>query len=291
MRVSTLILAVRNTTKGEEARRELLSTAARTKISEPRIEVWKLDLCSYASIISFADRCKSLPRLDAVLENAGINTYDFVRAEGDESTITTNVLGTFLLGILLLPTLRMSAKRFEITPRIAFVGSVVHFFAPTKELMVDGNIFDTLSNPNNADMKARYFVSKLVATMMIRELAERITASSKSSDKPMIILTDNAPGLNKTFLTTNSDANDMGPRVAVKLMARKPEIGARTLVQGLVAGQEAHGKYLSECVVKPYVAPGVTKHNVLLIQLPSLDHRHLFAAKKAGSFRRNYGEK
>lgn len=228
-----------------------MSTAAKANISEPKIEVWQLDLCSYASIVSFAERCKSISRLDAVLENAGINTTDFSKAEGDESTITTNVLGTILLAILLLPTLRMNAEKFKIMPRIAFVGSAVHFFAPTKELMVGGNIFDSLSNPDKADMKSRYFLSKLVATLMIRELAERITMSSKSSGKPMVIVTDNAPGLNKTNLVTNEAANDIGPRIGVKLMARKPEIGARTLVHGLVAGREAHGQYLSECVVKP----------------------------------------
>ena len=251
MNVSTLILAVRNVAKGEKARDEILSRAAKTNKKQPHIEVWQLDLCSYASIIAFVDRCKTLSRIDAVLENAGISVTEFSTAEGEESTIMTNVLGVFLSAILLLPLLRKTAETFNVTPRIAIVGSAVHFFAPTKELLVPGNVFDGLSNPKKADMKSRYFVSKLVVTLMIRELAQRITESNQSTGKPMVILTDNAPGLNRTFLTLNEAGGNPAVGMLLRLIGRKPEIGSRTSVNGLVAGMEAHGQYLSECVVKP----------------------------------------
>lgn len=38
--------------------------------------------------------------------------------------------------------------------------------------------------------------------------------------------------------------------VAKALMARTTEVGSRTLVHSAAAGQESHGKYMSECKVK-----------------------------------------
>jgi len=34
------------------------------------------------------------------------------------------------------------------------------------------------------------------------------------------------------------------------LMGRTAEMGSRTLIYGLKAGQESHGKYLTECEVR-----------------------------------------
>ena len=67
--VSKLILAVRNTKAGEEAKHDIEST---TRCNPDVIEVWPLDLSSYESVKSFADRASKLPRLDVLLENAGI---------------------------------------------------------------------------------------------------------------------------------------------------------------------------------------------------------------------------
>ena len=52
-----------------------------------------------------------------MVENAGILTSRFVRVEENESSITTNVVGTVLHALLLLPKLRETGKRFNVLPR------------------------------------------------------------------------------------------------------------------------------------------------------------------------------
>ncbi len=58
----------------------------------------------------------------------GISTSSFKTMEGNESTVTVNVISTFLLALLILPKLQESAQRFNITPTLCIVSSEVHFF-------------------------------------------------------------------------------------------------------------------------------------------------------------------
>ena len=43
----------------------------------------------------------------------------------------------------------------------------------------------------------------------------------------------------------------LGGRIGLKMVGRSAESGGRTIVHAVVAGEETHGKYLSECHVKP----------------------------------------
>jgi retinol dehydrogenase 12 len=141
---------VRTIEKGEAAKREIEASAERTNT----VEVWRLDLSSYESVKAFAKQAENLPRLDAVIENAGVNATTFRLSENNESSITTNVISTFLLGLLLLPKLRESAQRFDIIPRLAVVASDVHFLATFAEKN-QIHILDALADPKS-DMGDRY---------------------------------------------------------------------------------------------------------------------------------------
>lgn len=74
----------------------------------------------------FCQRAEKLPRLDAVLENAGLATPVYEEFEGMESTITVNVISTFLLALLLLPKLRADGLKYNMIPRITVVSSEAH---------------------------------------------------------------------------------------------------------------------------------------------------------------------
>lgn len=50
-------------------------------------------------------------------------------AEGYESTITVNVISTFLMALLLLPTLKRTATKFNVQPKLVIVSSDAHFMA------------------------------------------------------------------------------------------------------------------------------------------------------------------
>lgn len=250
---STIVLACRSMAKGEKAK-EAVQSVASPNGQRPTVVVLELEMTSFSSVSAFSERCKDLPRLDAVILNAGVDLSEFTLAEGYETTITVNVISTFLLATLLVPTLRRSAKTYNITPNIAIVGSFVHFQANDKDLTspAEGQILNTLSDPEKADMKARYYLSKLPVMLLIKYLAATLTKSAQEdpNGKPLVIINNVAPG----FCVTNLFRTHMetSTKVMAKVIGRSSEHGARTLVHGATAGKESHGQYLSECRVKKY---------------------------------------
>jgi NAD(P)-dependent dehydrogenase (short-subunit alcohol dehydrogenase family) len=142
LNASLVILAVRNQAKGKAAKQSILASTGRTDSS---IEVWDLDMQSYDSIKTFCARASKLDRLDAVLENAGIMTKHFNLVAGYETSITTNVIGTFLLALGLLPKLRESAAEYKTPSRLSIVASDLHFIAKFPEGQNE-DIFEALNN-------------------------------------------------------------------------------------------------------------------------------------------------
>lgn len=122
LRASKVILACRSTSKAEAAKLSIEAGTRRYSI----VLVEPLDLSSYAPVKEFAARMTHLERLGVVVQNAGIATLDYERAEENEATITVNVVSTMLLALLLLPKLRESAKRFDMIPRMVILSSNVH---------------------------------------------------------------------------------------------------------------------------------------------------------------------
>jgi NAD(P)-dependent dehydrogenase (short-subunit alcohol dehydrogenase family) len=72
-----MMLAVHSTKKGEAAQQDL--SKGRT-LAKGMIEVWELDLSSYDSITSFAERTKTLEYLDIAVLCTGV--YNVVEAFG-----------------------------------------------------------------------------------------------------------------------------------------------------------------------------------------------------------------
>ncbi len=148
LNATLIILAVRNRVKGEAAKQSILASTGRADTS---IEVWDLDMQSYDSIKAFCVKADELPRLDAVLANAGITTKHFKIVAGYESIITTNVIGTFLLALEILPKLKQSAMKYNIQPRLSIVASDLHFIAKFPERHAE-DIFAALNDEKKAAM-------------------------------------------------------------------------------------------------------------------------------------------
>lgn len=138
-----VIMAVRSQTRGEEAKGKIESETGRIGVAE----VWPLDLASYDSIKSFADKATTgLATIDALIENASLSMGTWTEAEGVETTIAVNVLGTFLLAMLLLPKLKQSVSSKR-TPHLVIVGSGAGFTGQAGVLeAINGNIIDELNN-------------------------------------------------------------------------------------------------------------------------------------------------
>jgi retinol dehydrogenase-12 len=146
-----VILAVRNVSKGAQAQLAIENAYPTRK---GVLDVWPLDLLSIASIKAFAAKAAALERVDVLLENAGMATMVFKRFEGVESTIMTNVIGTELLALLMLPKLQETARRFGVKTRLSVVTSESHMvslFAERRET----DIFAALSREEGANMDDR----------------------------------------------------------------------------------------------------------------------------------------
>ncbi|KAG9654643.1 NAD(P)-binding protein, partial [Aureobasidium melanogenum] len=233
-----VILACRNLEKGEAAVRDIEESTKRIGIAE----VWSLDLSSFESVKEFAKKVDTLPRIDAIVENAGVNTKKFKLSEGNESTITVNVISTFLLALLVLPALKRSSQKHNIQPRLTIVASEVHHWTDLPERKKGDSILDTLANPELSEMRERYLVSKLIDVLCTRALAERTP-----SPYPVTINTMN-PGF--CYSELSREFNGFAFWLMYKLLARTTEVGSRTLVAAALASHDTHGQYMSDCMVE-----------------------------------------
>ncbi len=144
------ILAVRNTSKGDEA--------AATMTGD--VEVRKLDLQDLASVRAFADSVDS--DVDVLINNAGIMAVPYAQTvDGFESQIGTNHLGHFALTNLLLP---------QITDRVVTVASMMH-------LMGRINLKDLNWKSRPYFAWPAYGQSKLANLLFTKELQRRLTSA------------------------------------------------------------------------------------------------------------------
>lgn len=244
--LARLIIAVRNESKGQEARKNLLSGRQEPM---PTIEVWKLDLTLYDNVAAFTERAQDLDRLDIVVLNAGISNqfYSKVDSTGHEETIQVNVLSTALLAILLLPIIK-AKKRREPPGRLVFVSSDMASWATLKQKDAVP-LLAALDDPKNMDL-GRYAVSKLLGQLFVTELSKRVPSSLAIITMPNPGWTYNT-GLGKDEGWTIGDTIISVPR---RILGRSPDIAARAVTVGTVAfGAEAHGQYIEGGKVQPYV--------------------------------------
>ena len=231
-----VILAVRSLEKGNQAKESIETSTGRNGV----VQVWSLDLCSYRSVKAFAAQAnQELNRLDAVVEDAAVATPKFRLAEGNELTITTNVISTFLLALLLIPKMKDTAKCYNTHPHLAIIDSEVIFHTSFPERKA-ARIFDKLNEQASARMLDRYNVSKLMVAMTCREIVAR-----HHGNYPVVINYSN-PGLCHSELLREVWL----PAYLIKLLlARTAEVGSRTLVHAASAGSASHGQYLSDAQI------------------------------------------
>lgn len=89
-----------------------------------------------------------------------------------------------------------------------------------------------------------YNASKLMQLMFMKRLAEGIDASGKGH----IIVNSLNPGLCKTGLFRRYTF-PLGTLVwlMTTFLGREPEVGSRTLMSAAFAGEETHGKWMTDC--------------------------------------------
>lgn len=168
---TTLILAVRSLEKGEAAKEDIERT---TQCGKDVIKVWHLDMASYSSVLEFVQRSeRELTRVDVLLANAAIATLSFAVVEGNESTLTVNVISTFLLALAMLPKMRETAQRFNTSPVVTITSSGAHKDAKFEERSApEGKLFATMNDKQSFDTMQRYPLSKLLEVFGVKHIGE-----------------------------------------------------------------------------------------------------------------------
>ena len=244
---SKLILGVRSKDKGDEAKRSLQSSFDLEKTKSCIIDVWVMDLASFASTKAFGYRVNTeLDQLDIAVLNAAVSKSQFgLTADGWEETLQVNTLSTALLALLLLPKMQQSAQP-DWTPRISVVTSRAHMIVNANSPWLDApSILQELNQPGNyGKYSERYAVSKLLMIYVTRQIAKLAT---KPDGKPSVIVNHLCPGACKSDL-----ARDWNEKLHTKILlmtiqstiCKTTEEGSRTLVYAAGLGEESHGCWI-----------------------------------------------
>jgi NAD(P)-dependent dehydrogenase (short-subunit alcohol dehydrogenase family) len=231
---ATVVITARSEMKGASAL-DIIRRYSKNDASA----VLPLDLASFASIRTFADRMlNDYERLDVLVNNAGgLLSQRQLTQEGYEMTFGVNHLGHFLLTELLLDRLKRSAPS-----RIVNVSSIGHRFGAMS--FADPMYERRSYNPTDA-----YNQSKLANVLFTRELARRLEGTG-------VIANSMHPGAVRTGFGSADDTKGFERAVMVvgrpfMISARR---GAKTIIHLACSPDVADvsGEYFVRC--KPHVA-------------------------------------
>jgi len=177
-RGAAVVLACRDERRADQAAGQIRSTAP-----DADVRPVHLDLASLGSVRqAAAEILASCPRLDLLINNAGVMYVPFQRTEdGFELTLGTNHLGHFALTGLLLPRLLETPGS-----RVVTVSSVAHRYG---EMHFDDPMLTSDYQPDPA-----YGQSKLANLLFSYELSGRLAAAGAGTASlaahPGVVLTD-----------------------------------------------------------------------------------------------------
>ncbi|KAK4551916.1 hypothetical protein LTR86_010817 [Recurvomyces mirabilis] len=288
LNATRVILGVRSVSKGLAAREQIEKRTGRVNV----VDVWELDMGSYASISAFAARVNTgLSHLHVAVLNAGITAKNYILgSEGWESTLQVNVLGTALLGSLLLPRMKASMTTEQNLPHLVVVTSEAHRWLEAKDFpdiqQYQGRLLEAVnakpSNIKHWDGMLQNARSKLFAMYVTRSLAEVATSPS---GEVQTVVTSVCPGACKSELAREFKASGVGYAIGLKLfdlLLNKPtEEGARVYIAASVVGKEGHGGWYKTTAL---TSPGsyVTSHEGQKMQ--SEMWREIATSLKASGF-------
>ncbi|KAK4945554.1 hypothetical protein LTR10_015173 [Elasticomyces elasticus] len=235
-----LILGVRTISKGQTAKQDIVRSVQH-RTDADAIEVWPLDLSNTDSTLSFANRVKhDLPRIDVLVENAGLGAQKWSVVEGFEQSIQVNVINTLLLALSLLPKLKDTAVKYpESSPHLVLVSSDALRMTKFKQIN-DPDIYQSLNIEKDFNGLEWYCISKLLDVLFVRELVDRV-----DFDRVVFDLVN--PGMSRTAFTRDASAPArIADGIMRRIMGRSSEVGSRALVLGASAGPDSHGQFMND---------------------------------------------
>ncbi|HEY1510361.1 MAG TPA: oxidoreductase [Solirubrobacteraceae bacterium] len=205
---ATVVIACRNTDKGEQA-----ASSIRSAVPSAQLGVERLDLADLSSVRDFAKRVSAeRDRLDLLVNNAGVMAPPRrLTPDGFESQFGTNHLGHFALTGLLMPSL-LAAPR----PRVVTLSSGMHRFGKMR--------FDDLQSEHGYNNWRAYSQSKLANLIFCFELARR--AAEAGTDLTSVAAHPGYAATNLQFAGPAKWHERAFMTVGNKLVAQSAEMGA-----------------------------------------------------------------
>lgn len=159
-RRARVLLACRDERKAQAAMNRI-----RAKTPEANLAFLPLDLADLASVRSAATLAETEPRIDALINNAGVQGPKLKRTAQDfEMTFGGNHLGSFAFTVLMLPKLAKTPGS-----RIVLTSSGLH-----KDAKIE---WDDLNAEKSYTWMPRYAASKLANLLFVFELDRRLCAA------------------------------------------------------------------------------------------------------------------
>ncbi|KAL4892985.1 hypothetical protein BDV59DRAFT_202337 [Aspergillus ambiguus] len=245
LQAKRVIVTVRSEAKAQDALSTLRNDpGVRSANPDATLEAFILDLEDCQSAIDFVQKVKrEVAELDVLLCNAGISLPEYQMTKtGHEKIMQVNCYSHFLIVMELLPLLRATAAMRKTPSRCTMVGSYSHENnSLVNSPIPDGvSIVEFFDDPANYVKYKQYMNSKLVLHAFIQHLATVIPSTE-------VIVNAPCPGVVATTLMKDYP---LWLRTFMflwhKTLARSVEEGARALIYAArVAGEETHGKYIS----------------------------------------------
>jgi NAD(P)-dependent dehydrogenase (short-subunit alcohol dehydrogenase family) len=223
-RGARVVLAVRNTDKGQAAAAEIAKTAPAADVT-----VRELDLGSLESVRDAAEKLKATyPRIDLLINNGGVMYPPRqTTKDGFELQFGTNHLGHFALtGLLLDHILPVEGSR------VVVVASMAHNIRA-------GIRFDDLQWERSYNRVAAYGQSKLANLMFAYTLQRRLAAKNAET-----IAVAAHPGVSNTELMRHLPGTNLpGVMKAAGLITNSPAMGALATLRAATDPQAKGGQY------------------------------------------------
>lgn len=244
MNPKKLILACRNIEKGNAA---LESIKAATKIGS-QIELWSLDLASFASVQAFTDKFLQTGwPLDILVSNAGLGASQewVITDDGYEITTQVNHIANVLLVSNLHPALKLSSDskkdHSDHFPRVNIVASDVHYWA-TIPLPEDPQPVNTaLQKPEDFSPLSIYTTTKLFNVLFAK-------AYAKKCPDPVWICSSNPSYTVSELGTKNPKSGEpLDVNRPTHMTPRPTYEGAKTIIHASISPKVGEsGKYYSD---------------------------------------------
>jgi NAD(P)-dependent dehydrogenase (short-subunit alcohol dehydrogenase family) len=242
LHASTVILAVRNLTKGEAVRRSLLASHP-----DAVVKVMLLDMEDYTSVQSFSRAfLAEHSALHILILNAGIGAYKReVTPSGHEKSIQVNYLSNVLLFFSLLPVLKATPG----STRVTWVGSRLHAntsLAKKAPLGHGETVLGHFDREDTFSLFSQYMDSKLLCTLFLYEMHKRMPASN-------VIVNSVCPGMVKTRMSEGLPLYLRIPVAAVQAVMARDAAPAAVIVlnAAIVAGRDSHGEFMTDKDIAP----------------------------------------